>query len=216
MEEGNHFSIVIAEELPLLGEGIARVCERQNQYHIVARCSDGRAALEAIQFFRPDLAILGLDMRELSSFEIIRNAAEADVLTRFLVMAKGCDRKTLTESFRAGASGVLLRSTPPTQLAEALRRVSSGSSYVPPEFEFHKLFVTRPHAYDIARVETLSSREHEVFRLLVDGVRPKEIAYQLAISPKTVDTYRASLMRKLGINSIAGLVKFAVEHKMLG
>jgi DNA-binding NarL/FixJ family response regulator len=103
------------------------------------------------------------------------------------------------------------------ELIEALNRVKSGSLFVSPVLQFEKVFSnhsrTSPEQAD--PVEQLSSREYQVFQLLVEGYRAKDIAIRLSLSPKTVDTYRASLMRKLDIYDLPGLVKFAIQRDLI-
>jgi len=216
MEESDHISIVLGEELALIRDGIARVCESVTGFRVVAQCADGNAALEAIQLHKPDLAVIDLQIPKLFSLELIRKAREADLPTRFLVLASRGDRKTALEALKAGANGFLLKSSPAVQLTEALRHVHSGTVYVTPDLQFDKLFFSsKPAASNDDPIQTLSSREYQVFCLLVDGTRAKEIAARLELSPKTVDTYRASLMRKLDIHDVAGLVKFAIGRDLV-
>jgi DNA-binding NarL/FixJ family response regulator len=105
-----------------------------------------------------------------------------------------------------------LKASSPQHLFDCLSQVYDGGVYVSPEIDLQALFA--PDRRDNADpFETLSSREYQVFSLLVDGIRAKEIAARLKLSPKTVDTYRSSLMRKLNIHDVAGLVKFAINRR---
>ena len=116
---------------------------------------------------------------------------------------------------RAGAAGFLLKSVDQAELLDALFRVRSGSIYISPQLEFEKLFFSTGTSSPASDpIDMLSSREYQVFQLLVDGVRAKDIARRLQLSPKTIDTYRASLMRKLDIHDVAGLVKFAIQRDL--
>jgi len=205
---------VLAEELALVRDGIARVCESEG-FRVVALCADGAAALEALELHKPDLAVIDLLIPKLFSLELIRKARETGLPTRFVVLANRGDRKTALEAMRAGANGFLLKSSPAAQLIEGLRQVRGGSMYVAPELQFDKLFFGAKLPLNTDPMDSLSSREYQVFRLLVDGTRAKEIARRLELSPKTVDTYRASLMRKLGIRDVAGLVKFAIVRDLV-
>jgi DNA-binding NarL/FixJ family response regulator len=191
------------------------VCERTEGYRVVAQCPDGVSALEAVTFHRPQIGVLDLQIPKLFSLELIRKAREADSPTRFIVLATRGDRKTALEAMRAGAHGFLLKSGPATQLPDALRHVASGSVYVTPELQFEKVFFASKLPRNLDPLDNLSSREYQVFRLLIDGIRAKEIAARLELSPKTVDTYRASLMRKLDIHDVAGLVKFAIQRDLV-
>jgi DNA-binding NarL/FixJ family response regulator len=118
------------------------------------------------------------------------------------------------ESLRNGANGFLLKSSPAAQLLEALLQIMSGGIYVSPEMELEKIFIAHRKNDASDPLESLSSREYQVFSLLIDGIRAKEIAARLDLSPKTVDTYRASLMRKLDIYDLPGLVKFAIQREL--
>jgi DNA-binding NarL/FixJ family response regulator len=215
MEESDLISIVLAEELALVREGIARVCESADRFRVVAQCADGNAALEAVQLHKPRLALVDLQIPKLFSLELIRKAREADLPTRFLVLASRGDRKTALEALKAGANGFVLKSSPAAQLTEALRSVHAGTVYITPDLQFDKLFFSSKPSANDDPIQSLSSREYQVFCLLVDGTRAKEIAARLELSPKTVDTYRASLMRKLDIHDVAGLVKFAIGRDLV-
>ena len=115
---------------------------------------------------------------------------------------------------RCGVNGFLLKSAPWNQLVEAFDQVLDGGVYVSPELELNRIFSPSGKPEPDDPLETLSMREHQVFSLLVEGIRAKEIAARLDLSPKTVDTYRASLMRKLDIHDVAGLVKFAIQRDL--
>jgi DNA-binding NarL/FixJ family response regulator len=108
----------------------------------------------------------------------------------------------------------LLKTAPASQLLEAFEQILDGGIYVSPQLELNKIFSAGNKASPDDPLQALSAREYQVFTLLVDGVRAKEIAARLELSPKTVDTYRASLMRKLDIHDVAGLVKFAIQRDL--
>jgi DNA-binding NarL/FixJ family response regulator len=116
------------------------------------------------------------------------------------------------EALRTGASGYLLKSSRVEEMTEALAQFTQGGIYISPQIEVMSLFTEGKGHHD--PLELLSAREFQVFTLLVEGVRAKEIAARLALSPKTVDTYRSSLMRKLDIHDVAGLVKFAIQREL--
>jgi DNA-binding NarL/FixJ family response regulator len=115
---------------------------------------------------------------------------------------------------RTGACGYVLKTSTPEQMSDALSQFTQGGIYVSPQIEVTSLFSENTGRSQEDPLETLSSREFQVFSLLVEGVRAKEIAARLALSPKTVDTYRSSLMRKLDIHDVAGLVKFAIRRDL--
>jgi DNA-binding NarL/FixJ family response regulator len=209
-------TLLVADEFPLIRDGISRLCEATGQYQIAAACANGDDALQHIVETQPELALIDYNIPQMPSLEVVRRARESEARTRVLLMATRGDRKMALESLRAGATGFLLKSVNQRELLDALARVLSGSIYVSPQIEFEKVFFS-PNSRNQPSdpIELLSTREYQVFQLLVDGVRAKDIAMRLQLSPKTVDTYRASLMRKLDIHDVAGLVKYAIQRDLI-
>jgi DNA-binding NarL/FixJ family response regulator len=194
---------------------LAALCEAQPHLHVVGQCSEGSVALRMIEEQRPDIAVLDLNLPDLFSLEVVRRVRNGGSATKIAVLSTRRDRKTVVEALRCGVSAFLLKSAPSHQLLEAFGQILDGGIYVSPELELNKIFCPgqKPSADD--PLQSLSAREYQVFSLLCEGVRAKEIAARLSLSPKTVDTYRASLMRKLDIHDVAGLVKFAIHRDLI-
>ncbi|HYP08358.1 MAG TPA: response regulator transcription factor [Bryobacteraceae bacterium] len=207
-------SILLAEELALVREGIAGLCEASGSFQVAGQCADGAAALELLQTFQPDIAVIDFNIPRIFSLELVRRIKASGGHTRFLILAAKGDRKMALEALRSGANGFVLKSANTDHLLEALQQVAAGSIYVSPELQFERIFLTPRRATPADPLETLSSREYQVFQLIIEGIRAKEIASRLSLSPKTVDTYRASLMRKLDIHDVPGLVKFAIQRDL--
>jgi DNA-binding NarL/FixJ family response regulator len=214
VREPKTYSILLADDLTLVREGLAALCSAQPQYRVIGQFSEGAAALKVIEAQQPDLAVLDLNLTDLHALEIARRVRNAGWRTKVVVLSTRRDRKTVVEALRCGVSGFLLKSAPAAQLLEAFSQVLDGSVYVSPQLELNKIFASGRRAQPEDPLDSLSTREHQVFSLLVEGVRAKEIAARLELSPKTVDTYRASLMRKLDIHDVAGLVKFAIQRDL--
>jgi len=214
IREPKTYSILLADELTLVREGLAALCQASPMYKVVEQCSEGLVALRLIESRRPDLAVLDLNLPDLFTLEVVRRVKEANLPTKILVLSMRKDRKTVVEALRSGVSGFLLKSAPSSQLLEAFEQVLDGGIYVSPQLELNKIFTSGQKASPDDPLELLSAREYQVFSLLVEGIRAKEIAARLELSPKTVDTYRASLMRKLDIHDVAGLVKFAIHRDL--
>lgn len=214
MPNTKRYTILLAEELALVREGIARLCEANGCFQVAGQCSDGIAALELLERFQPDVAVIDFNLPKLFSLEIVRRIRESGAPTRFLVMAAKGDRKMALEALRSGANGFVLKSANGDHLLEALHQVASGSIYVSSDLQFERIFMTPRRSEPEDPLESLSSREYQVFQLMIEGVRAKEIAGRLKLSPKTIDTYRASLMRKLDIHDVPGLVKFAIQRDL--
>jgi DNA-binding NarL/FixJ family response regulator len=214
IREPKTYSILLADDLTLVREGLAALCDAQPQYKVIGQCSEGAAALKLIESRNPDLAVLDLNLPDLFTLELVRKVRESGASTKIIVLSTRRDRKTVVEALRCGVSGFVLKSASTPQLLEAFQQVLEGSIYVSPQLELNKIFAAGPKATSDDPLDSLSAREYQVFTLLVEGIRAKEIAARLELSPKTVDTYRASLMRKLDIHDVAGLVKFAIHRDL--
>jgi DNA-binding NarL/FixJ family response regulator len=207
-------SIVLADDHAIVREGIASICQTQGEFQVVGQCADGAAAVEMIDRLRPDVAIVDLNMPKLHGLEVIRKVRASNTRVKMAVLSISRDQKTVMQALHAGANAFLLKDGPSRHLLEAIVHIMDGGLYISPLIEATQLFSPRGRTRNADPVESLSSREYEVFSLLVEGFRAKEIAERLDISPKTVDTYRASLMRKLDIHDLAGLVKFAIQRNL--
>lgn len=206
--------IVLAEEMTLLREALKAWCETTGKYDVVGQCADGAAAVELIFEHQPEIAVLDLNLPKLFTLEAVRKVRSRNLPTRIVIMATREDRKTILEVLRSGANAIILKSGPAQHLLEAFQQVLEGGIYVSPTLELDKVFSAEIKPEPEDPLDKLSAREHQVFTLLVEGIRAKEIAARLDLSPKTVDTYRASLMRKLDIHDVASLVKFAIQRKL--
>jgi DNA-binding NarL/FixJ family response regulator len=214
IREPKTYSILLADDLTLVREGLAAICQALPHYRVMAQCSEGAVALRMIEAQRPDIAVLDLNLPDLFAFEIVKRVREARIPTRIVVLSTRHDRKTVVEALRSGVNAFLLKSASTGQLLEAFEQILDGGIYVSPQLELHKIFSGTQKSASDDPLEVLSAREYQVFTLLVEGIRAKEIAARLELSPKTVDTYRASLMRKLDIHDVAGLVKFAIQRDL--
>jgi DNA-binding NarL/FixJ family response regulator len=153
-------------------------------------------------------------MPKLSGVEVVRKVREAEIPTRCIILTISREESAIREALKAGVDAYLLKDGDPRHLTDAINYIRDGGVYVSPLLKVAGLFPSTREAREDDPIAHLSRREHEVFFHLVNGLRAKEIANLLDISPKTVDTYRASLMRKLNIHELVGLVKFAIEHKL--
>ena len=213
--EQRPIDVLLADELTLVREGLAALCNSLPGYRVVCQVGSAKAALQEIQRLQPTLALLDLGLSDLAATEVIRQVRELHLRTRCAVFSTRKDRKTVLEVLRNGACGYVLKSSTSEQMAEAMMQFSHGGIYVSPQIEVMSLFRERSGRLRLDDpLEALSGREFQVFSLLVEGVRAKEIANRLGVSPKTVDTYRSSMMRKLDIHDVAGLVKFAIRRDL--
>lgn len=215
MTAAGKISIVVADERTLLCEGIAAICELNSEFRVAGHCADGSEAVKMIVSLEPDIAVINLDLPVLHGMAVIRRVRRAESRAKLLVISHRSHHKTVIEALRGGANGFLLDSDPARILLESFHILLSGSIYISPQLKLAQIFVSRRRAPRRKTFDALSPREHQVFSLLMQGLRGKEIAARLDLSPKTVDTYRSSLMKKLEIYDLAGLVKFAIQENLV-
>jgi two-component system nitrate/nitrite response regulator NarL len=209
--EATALTLILADDHGIVREGVAAFCKARPEVSVLGQCSDGQEALEMILARNPDFAVLDLDMPKLTGLEVIRRAREAGSKTRLIVLSITRDQNVIRELFRSGADAYVLKDGPSRHIFDAINYVRDGGQYLTPLLRRESI-ENKEEAPD--PLATLSKREYEVFSMLVDGIRPKDIAAALQISPKTVDTYRANIMRKLEIDSVAGLVRFAIQRNI--
>ena len=204
-------TIILADDHGIVREGIAAFCASRDDIQILAQCSDGQEAADLILNLKPDFAVLDLNMPKLHGLEVIRKVRQLKLSTKLIVLSISRDENIIRELFRSGANGYLLKDGPARHLFDAITYIQDGGQYLTPLLR-RETIDSKKEAKDPLML--LSKREYEVFSFLVDGMRPKDIAQLLDISPKTVDTYRANIMRKLEIDGIAGLVRFAIQRNL--
>jgi len=215
METEQPLTLVLADDHAIVREGIAALCAG-NGFRIVGQCSDGAAAIEMILAQKPDFAILDVHMPGSTGIEAVRQLRAAGAPTKLVMLSISRDESLVMDALAAGADAYLLKDGPSRHLVDAVNFVRDGGVYVSPLLRGAGLFARGEKKVPVPDnpLSVLSPREIEVFSYLVNGLRPKDIAELLDISPKTVDTYRAGLMRKLNVHDLVGLVKFAIERNL--
>jgi DNA-binding NarL/FixJ family response regulator len=206
-------TVILADDHNIVREGIAALCATHG-LRILGQCSDGPAALEMISSLQPDFAILDLQMPGMTGIEVVRKLRHDGCKAKLMILSILREEGTVMEALHAGADAYLLKDGPSRHLLDAISYVRDGGVYVTPLLRGAALFAKAEKTRTDDPLGTLSPREAEVFSYLVNGLRAKDIADLLEISPKTVDTYRASLMRKLNVHDLVGLVKFAIQRNL--
>ena len=213
MQEPAATTVVLADDHAIVREGIAALCTSHGM-NVLGQVADGGAAVEMIEELKPDFAILDLHMPGVTGVEAIRRLRMAGSTAKLMILSISREEGTVMEALRAGADAYLLKDGPGRHLLDAISFVRDGGVYVSPMLRGAGLFTKAGNTHPPDPLAGLSPREMEVFSYLVNGQRAKDIADLLEISPKTVDTYRASLMRKLNVHDLVGLVKFAIERNL--
>lgn len=213
MPESLEATVVLADDHNIVREGFAALLAKEG-LRIVGQCADGTAAVEMITALKPDFALLDMNMPGMTGVEAVRRLRAAGCTSKLMILSITRQDSTVSEALHAGANAYLLKDGLFRHLLDAINYVRDGGVYISPLLGGAGFFTHGDIGKGGDPLASLSPREREVFSLLVNGRRPKDIADLLEISPKTVDTYRASLMRKLNIHDLVGLVKFAIERNL--
>ena len=207
---GQRVRIVLADDHDMVRAGIRSVLSTQPDVEIVAEADNGVAAVEAAELHRPDVAILDITMPGLNGVSATQRILSLGAGTKVIALSMHAEAQFVTSMLAAGASAYLLKNTAARELVAALRAVMRGETYLSP-----KAAEVVPHeerAAACAKSAGLTDREREVLQLLAEGKSSKEIADALSLGTRTVETYRAQIMDKLNIRSVAGLTKYALRH----
>jgi DNA-binding NarL/FixJ family response regulator len=206
--------ILIADDHGVVAEGLKHLIEAQADMRVVAIAADGREAVRVAREAQPDVVLMDLSMPELNGADAARAILERDPKCRVIVLSMYSDREYVRRALRAGAAGYVVKRSAAKEVVEAIRAVFGGGRYLSPRVAD---VVIDDYADDKAAdpLSRLSAREREVLQLLAEGRTGAEIAQRLSLSQKTVETYRARLVEKLGIRDVAGLVRFAIQRGLV-
>ncbi|WP_297367697.1 response regulator transcription factor [Acidocella sp.] len=203
--------IFIADDHPIVREGLKAVLSKQLGVDVIGMSGDGDDTIEQVLTLRPDILVLDLAMPGCDGIEIIRRVLAESKDTRIVVVSVNSTVQRIFQALENGARGYLLKDDASTKIIDAIHAVQLGRRYLSPQVaEIVATGLSDRSAADM--LQTLSRREREILTLVTNGKSSTEIGKQLHLSPKTVDTYRSRLMQKLEINDITGLVKFAIAH----
>ncbi|HMV31667.1 MAG: response regulator transcription factor [Gemmatimonadales bacterium] len=206
--------VMLVDDHVLVREGIRHVLTGTPGVEVVAEAGDGEVALALAQEARPDVVVLDLSLPGAGGLEVTTRLRALLPSVRVLILSVHDHPEYVLGAVRAGAQGYLRKDTSPAELREALRAVARGESYFSPPVARHLSAALRgdaPADDAATRLARLTPREREVLAGIAAGETSRAIASRLGLSPRTVETYRENLARKLDIKTVAGLTRFAVE-----
>jgi DNA-binding NarL/FixJ family response regulator len=205
-------TLLLCDDHQLFREGLAALLAQQRpDWRILAQTGDGEEAIRLAEALRPDIAILDLAMPGLSGIEVAGHIRQRSPDTHIVALSMYGDSLYRRQMLAAGANGYVLKNEAGSDLLMAIETVLRGERFLSPALTAELPEPTRGGRSPELDYATLTAREREVLSLLARGRRTREIAAELGISVKTVETYRGRIMLKLGIDNLTGLVLFAVR-----
>ena len=209
--------VILADDHTLVRAGIRALVEAIEGVVIVAEADNGRDAVALYKTHRPDLLIMDISMKELNGIEATLQIRAENPEARVLILSMHATEDFVHRALKAGAAGYLVKDSAPLELRMALQAIQRGEPYVSSRVSQHLVAgVAQGRARaDGSALDSLTPRQREILQLVAEGKSTKEIAFTLSVSIKTVETHRAALMERLGIHDVAGLVLFAVRHKLV-
>lgn len=204
--------VLVAEDHQLVGDGLVALL-RAAGHEVVGRAADGQSAVRLAESLHPDIAILDASMPLLNGIDASHAIQKLHPVTRTIIVTVHDEEEYVLNAFRAGARGYVLKKQAAADLLQAIKDVQAGEVYVSPGMS--RALVENMRNNGTTRTDHLTSREREVLQLVAEGKTSKEIASMLDVSVKTAETHRANIMNKLDIHDTAGLVRYAIRHRLV-
>jgi DNA-binding NarL/FixJ family response regulator len=205
--------VVVADDFPLVREGVVRALEADPAIEVVAQATDGRQALDLSEELRPDVVVLDLRMPDLGGLAVLDKLRSSRPDIRVIVMTASEQAGSLLDAVAAGAAGYLSKRSTGEELRQAVITVHGGGSVITPSLASHLLKEFSSSARgELSAVRPLQGRERDVLRLVVQGKTDNEIGKELFISPRTVQHHLTNIRCKTGLRRRSELTRWAVEH----
>jgi DNA-binding NarL/FixJ family response regulator len=205
-------NVLLLDDHAVVRDGLKALLGAQADIHVVASFGNGADALRYAAESPTDVAILDIALPGLNGIEVARLMHDACPDLHLLMLSMHASPEYVYQAFSAGASGYLLKESAGAEVVAAVRAVHSGQQYLSGKISPQALDDYARERGGEGPLDALSRRERQILKLIVEGSTSNEVGVLLGISPKSVDTYRSRMMRKLGIGDLATLVKFAIRH----
>ncbi len=209
--------VLLADDHALVLAGIRALVLELGDTQIVAEANNGRDAVALAKQHKPDLVIMDISMKELNGIEATAQIRSEVPTAQVLILSMHTTEDFVRRAIKAGAAGYLVKDSAPLDLKMAIAAVMRNEIYLSPRVSRHVVsgFLHGQPGKDESSMDALTARQREILQLIAEGKSTKEIAYQLTVSVKTVETHRAALMDRLGIHDIPGLVLYAIRQGLI-
>jgi two-component system, NarL family, response regulator NreC len=209
--------IVLADDHQIVRQGVKALLESQSDFDVVGEAGDGISVITITHRLKPDILVLDLMMPGLNGLEVTKRIAKVSPHTRVIILSMYMNEPYVIEALRNGAYAYILKESNISDLVRAIREVAAGRHYLSPPLSERAIeaYLEKTKGNSLDLYDTLTTREKEVFQLVVEGHGNPEIATRLFISGRTAETHKANLMRKLGLHTQTDLIKYALKRGML-
>lgn len=202
--------IVIADDHPIVRQGLRMTIERENDLKIIAEAGSGEEVLQIVKRQNPDVVVLDVDMPNGNGFDVLLKLREEEKMPAVIMLTVHCEEEFFNEAVKNGAKGYVLKDSTVTDIVQAIRAVCAGQNYLSPAVTSY-LFQKRNNSSN--GIEQLTPSEKNILKLLSEYKTSNQIAEELFISPHTVKTHRKNICLKLDLEGNHALMKFALENK---
>lgn len=206
--------ILIIDDHAVIRDGVKRIFDEQAGETVFGEASTGPEALQIAQEQEWDLAVLDLSLGNHSGLEVLKELKQIRPRLPVLILSMHSEEQYARSAFKAGAAGYVTKDSPRSELANAINKVAAGERYIPSALA-ETLVFDLGRGSDRPPHESLSERELEVLRLISSGRTVTEIAGMLSLSDKTISTYRARLLEKMGMKTNAELTRYGIQNKLV-
>ena len=213
------YSVLLVDDHKILRDGIKAILERSDEFLVVGEAGDGTHAVRICKKIHPDLVLMDIGLPGMNGIEATSEIVRYCPRTKVMILTMFDDENSVVAAFRAGVRAFLLKKVSAADLLDALKTVSKGGSYLSPEVSDRLLTRIQQSDLDARQIrgplDRLSPREQQVLRLVAAGKTSKDIATMLELKLQTVRTYRKTLMKKIGVRSVAGLTQVALRAGLI-
>lgn len=212
MEQVN---ILLVDDHQIIVDGIRSLIDGHERFNVIGEAHNGQEALDFLELLSPRLVLLDIDMPRMNGIEATRQIKSRFPEVKVIILSMHHESGLIKTIVQAGADGYILKNSDRQELLAAIGKVAEGEKYFSSDVTLSLL--NKPASglkqfREVDKKADLTSREIEVLKLIAEGLSNKEIGEKLFISHRTVDTHRTNLMKKLDVNNIAGLVRYAIQH----
>ncbi len=210
-------TIILADDHPIVRRGLRSVLEAEKNFSLIGEAGDGLEAVRMVENLQPDILITDMMMPGLTGLEVTRQVKHRVPKTKIIILSMHASESYVLEALRNGANGYVLKDTVSEELVEAIRDVIAGRRYLSSQLSERAIetYILKAESTLEDSYDSLTTREREVLKLAAEGSTNNEIAERLFISPRTAETHRANLMKKLALSNHTELIRYAIRRGVL-